>query len=201
MKAMIFSHKKQSQFEFFPAGRHFAQPAGPAPKLIKDLTVSLENIIVVCIIFIMATVFVFSLGVERGKRITQTISLPEKLPAVKAGQTEPPAVSKEIWKEDRPVVGVGAVRNKIQQPAPAAPGNPQKKKIQEQYTVQIASFKEKQSAHREAKRLEGKGWKTFVFLKGTYSIVCVGYFAEENEAKAFSRKLKDQYKDCLVRRL
>ena len=69
------------------------------------------------------------------------------------------------------------------------------------YTIQVASFKTDLNANKEADSLKGKGFETSVLRKGSYSIVCVGKFQRKEEAKQFSRKLRNRYKDCLVRRL
>ena len=59
--------RRYSQFELFPDTQgKSAEPSGRA-SLIKDLTLSLENIIVLCILLLMFMVLSFSFGVERGK--------------------------------------------------------------------------------------------------------------------------------------
>ncbi|MBZ0166890.1 MAG: SPOR domain-containing protein [Candidatus Omnitrophica bacterium] len=68
------------------------------------------------------------------------------------------------------------------------------------YTIQVASFKTDTPAQREASWLKDKGYETFVLRKGDYSIVTVGQFNQAQEAKAFSQRLSQRYKDCLVRR-
>ena len=70
------------------------------------------------------------------------------------------------------------------------------------FTIQVASFKLKANAQREAARIKRMGHEDiFVVPKGNYSIVCVGKFAQRDEAKKFSGRLKEKYNDCLVRRL
>ncbi|MCK5581683.1 MAG: SPOR domain-containing protein, partial [Candidatus Omnitrophica bacterium] len=76
-----------------------------------------------------------------------------------------------------------------------------KKKVDSTYTVQVASFRKKVYAEKEAMDLKKKGYEIFVVPKGDYSIVCVGKFAYKNEANQMSRKLRKRYKDCLVRSL
>lgn len=68
------------------------------------------------------------------------------------------------------------------------------------FTVQVASYKADSAANREADNLRKKGFEVFVLPKGDYFILCVGKFAQSNEAKKFSGKLKSRYKDNMVRR-
>ena len=70
------------------------------------------------------------------------------------------------------------------------------------FTIQVASFKLRKNAQREADHLKSIGHEdAFVIPKGSYSIVCVGKFAQKVEAKKFSSKLSNRYNDFLVRRL
>ena len=64
---MNINRKKQSQFELFPGASKSSPETGRPAYLTKDLTLSLENIIVLCIIFVMSLVLFFSFGVEKGK--------------------------------------------------------------------------------------------------------------------------------------
>ena len=59
---------EHTQIELFPflTGRAHSRIARPR-YLLKDLTLSVENTIVLCIVFVMAVVLFFSFGVERGE--------------------------------------------------------------------------------------------------------------------------------------
>ena len=91
---------KQSQFELFPgSGDSVAKVSRPAI-LFSSITLSLENIVVVSIVMVMAVVLSFSVGVERGKKIlfsnnfasssTEAVSV---VPAVKSNLTESPSAT------------------------------------------------------------------------------------------------------------
>ena len=65
-------HKHQSQFELFPGA--VRQPVEPPPSkhfFLRNLTLSLENIVVFSIVMMMGLLLSFSLGVERGKRVVR----------------------------------------------------------------------------------------------------------------------------------
>ncbi len=193
---------EHTQIELFPflTGRAHSRVSRPR-YLLKDLTLSVENIIVLCIVFVMAVVLFFSFGVERGKQIVKgALAEPPATVTVVAAPEETPA---KVTERSQPAL-IGVVPQQGQQkktPAAANSAPSLEKKEKGAFTIQIASFKEKKQAQMEAKRLKGKGYETFVFPKGKHSIVCVGKFSIRDEAAEFSNKLKNKYSDCLVRRL
>lgn len=203
---------EHAQIELFPflTGRPQSRAARP-PYLLKDLTLSVENIIVLCIIFVMAVVMFFSFGVERGKQIvtnalsepaaTSTVSpVPAALPEKVAGRSVAPDRNAKAQRNASPAQAAGPDKPAIIPAMPNAGPSLEKNK-KGTFTIQVASFKEKTRAQMEAKRLKANGYEIFVFPKGKHSIVCVGKFAIKDEAMAFSNKLKNKYNDCLVRRL
>lgn len=203
---------EHTQIELFPflTGRAHSRVARPR-YLLKDLTLSVENTIVLCIVFVMAVVLFFSFGVERGKQIVKG-ALAEPLSTITVLSTPEEPSGKVIERSLAPAGSVKALKNTA--PAPAAGSQQQKqtpaatnatpspeKREKGTFTIQVASFKEKGKAQMEAKHLKANGYEIFVFPKGKHSIVCVGKFAVKDEATEFSNKLKSKYNDCLVRRL
>lgn len=69
------------------------------------------------------------------------------------------------------------------------------------FTIQLASFKTKALAQKEAGALEKKGLSALVLTKGKYTILCVGNFTKKETAQSSLSELKKQYKDCYIRRL
>lgn len=204
---MNIKHRKQSQFELFPGASKYNPEAGKSLRLTKDLTLSLENIIVLCIIFIMTLVLFFSFGVERGKRVT---SLSDKhsetdiIQTVTKNPTERPVQPvTQPQQEERVVFPVNIPREILEENDPVIRPPIEKPEEQERlFTIQVASFKLEKNAKREADWLKGIGHSdAFVLSKGSHTIVCVGKFAQRNEAQKFSSRLKKRYNDCLVRSL
>ena len=199
---MSNTNKAYSQFELFPVkSQDSAGTPGRIRSPINDLTLSVENIIVVCIVLMMAFILLFSFGVERGRRIASASQGPVK---ANEGEIAKPFVReatetievkidpKELVSENEEAV---EDREIIQVPI-------EKQLTEEQlFTVQVASFKTKSHAQKEAESLGKMGTETFVLPKGSYTIVCVGKFAERAKADKFSRTLKSKYRDLLVRRL
>lgn len=190
---------EHTQIELFPflTGRAHSRIARPR-YLLKDLTLSVENTIVLCIVFVMAVVLFFSFGVERGKQIVKG-ALAEPPATITVLSTPEKPSGKVAERSLAPAESTNAQKNTAPAAANATPSLEKKEKAT--FTIQVASFKEKGKAQMEAKRLKSKGYEIFVLPKGKHSIVCIGKFAIKDEAAEFSNKLKSKYNDCLVRRL
>jgi hypothetical protein len=144
-----------------------------------------EKTITMVIVFLIVSLISFSLGVEKGKRLARLIQneagiidraqLEKKLtlPEPEQSSTQKPSPDKELKKEVIP----------------------------EEYTVQVASFKTKTYAQKEADRLKEKGLDALIRPSGNYVIVCIGNFSKKQEAQVALDKLRQMYHDCYIRRL
>ena len=191
---------KQSQFELFPGAAGSSDRANRPQFFFSSLSFSLENAIIAGIFVLMAVVFSFSVGVERGKKIalvnplknvysSAVVAPREGAGPVPAGKT---AVNKAATSTTMP-------EEKKATPPQAAPAQPEE--IELSYTVQVASFKKVEYAQQEAELLRKKGYEIFVLPKGNYSIVCVGKFTHQDQANVTLTKLRKTYKDSMLRRL
>ena len=203
---------KQSQFELFPGTSASSADAIKPRCLFANLTLSLENIVVIGILLMMALVFSFSLGMEKGKRFTENkvgnVPVKVTIPAKDVVSSNP--VQNKTMPAAHGNVKPGTLQDPVQTtivpnygPAiePLKAKTPLEELKNNTYTIQVASFKKVDYANKEAQDLKKKGHEIMVLGKGEHFIVCVGKFISENEAKTFSGRLKKQYKDCLVRRL
>ena len=192
---------KQSQFELFPRSNEEKGQDLPKDRVeLKDLTLSVENIILLSIIFVMGFVLFFSFGVERGKHLAkrsiETIEATAYVPTEETPSVASTEVPQEESIDSLKAVEGDEIREVIEVP------QVQEIKIPDNiFTIQVASFKLERNAQKEADGLKEKGFEGYVVPKGSYSIVCVGKFNERSEAKQFATKLKHRYKDYLVRRL
>ena len=208
-------HTSPAQFELFPETSPQKKEVKKVRYLLKDLTLSVENIIVLAIILVMTLVVFFSYGVEQGKKTIAVNNLKKNNSVtVKPQVIEKQAVnllSKEIKSSVKKNLVVSSVESEIIEAeseksisvdvfSEEESLEKEKKIIEDGYTIQVASFKLEKNAKKEALRLKDKGHNTFVIPKGDYSIVCVGKFVEKIQAQKFSHKLKDRYRDLLVRR-
>lgn len=192
---MSLYYNKQSQFELFPAAasRPYETKKGTG-FFISSLTLPLETMMVASIFLIMLMVVMFSLGVERGKKIamgTRAVrakavpSAPAPAPAQAGTAVVPAAAPAAVPSNNLPAPHKETVEND-------GPGG---------YTIQVASYAQESAAQREAGNLNKKGYKTLVMNKGKFTILCVGKFGEKSEAQSFSKELRKKYRDCLVRSL
>lgn len=202
MPGMTFNANKPSQFELFPKSGNPNPEAPRQPFVIKDLTLSAENTIVLGIVFIVVLVVFFSIGVERGKYLVKASLAVSR--AVAAPETELEAAEKISMETNLHAISVSGQREfpgKTVEEAATEKREVLEIPIDEgyRYTIQVASFKSLQYALKEAKALESRGHETFVIPKGEHQIVCVGRFAAQGDARQYARKIKDRYQDYLIR--
>ena len=69
------------------------------------------------------------------------------------------------------------------------------------YTIQVASFKNKQLALREVQLLLKEGLTPMVFAKGDFIVLCVGKFSNQESAQPLLIQLQRTYAGCRIRRL
>jgi hypothetical protein len=69
------------------------------------------------------------------------------------------------------------------------------------YTIQVASFKNRNLALRQAQMLTKAGLSPLVFAKGNYIILCVGKFSNQESAQPLLIQLQRTYAGCRIRRL
>lgn len=185
----------QSQFELFPNSVGGTERTAKPAFLFSSLTLSLENLIVVSIFFVMMVILSFTLGVERGKHVEA--ASPQTSPLLSAAkdlvfkkQAALPAVKTISDSENSQSAAIEEAR--IIKPTEI---------LKNGYTIQVASFKKDEYAKKEAQLLIKKGYNIFIVPKGGYSILCVGKFPQKERAQSLLGELKLKYKDSIVRRL
>lgn len=160
------------------------------PKNYVPLNISHEQFIFITIGVIMLMVLVFSLGVERGKRMG-TVKTETKKNAslvikqvedaeLAAGREEEPEYSEEIISPEPP---------KIKKPAST-----------EIFTIQIIAYRSKKSAQRELMKLGKKGYSPFIILGGGYYQICVGEYGSQEESEKALSDFKKGYPDSFIRK-
>ena len=191
---------KQSQFELFPGAGISSDRTDKPQFLFASLTLSIENIVISTIFILMAIVFSFSAGVEKGKKITITTPgkvIPyETTTMVNAKPSQKPLVTTNAAKTVIPNTVNEDVTKEKSLDAPL-----KQEILDSPFTIQVASFAKDEYAQKEAMALKKKGYEISVILKGKYSIVCVGKFSRKDEATVILSRLKKTYKDCMIRRL
>ncbi|MFH1457719.1 MAG: SPOR domain-containing protein [Candidatus Omnitrophota bacterium] len=155
-----------------------------------------EKTILVIIGIVTASIISFGLGVEKGKKIT--IAKPGLRLDMATGVSSRAA----------PVVT--ATAEKSAPSGSAAPGG-ESVKAEEQsapkllkqqgYVIQLASYKQRNLADKEAEALKKKGFSALILKKGSFTVLYVGHFASKESASSMLSELRKRYGDCYVRRL
>jgi len=181
---MIKKEKTQEQFELFSRSKSNLGNRDSLNKNSRNSTIILgvDNIVIISISIILALIFSFSIGVEKGKRISfnQITKRPEQ---------------KEIQQTIKlPQPVKQPIKEKIEA------STEDKNKITK-YTVQVATYKTDSHVKKEAQRLKKQGYDTTVVPNGKWKELCVGNFNDRSQAKISLKKLKKKYRDCFIRRL
>lgn len=191
-----------NQFELFPHGKR--QEYHPNLNYLQPRTIRLqtEHIVGICLFLIITNVTCYCLGVRQGRTAEEIVS---EDPKIVADNTAEPAIIVSSVPEKTEVFELPEELAAAPEPEPERVEVMQIKVPEEvvdvdKYTIQVASFKKDTTAQREASWLKDKGYEAFVLRKGDYAIVTVGQFNQAQEAKVYSQRLSERYKDCLVRR-
>lgn len=163
-------------------------------------TLALLGIIVVLLLTIS-----FSLGVERGKKITLNPAVTPEVIAKKAeAKTEFPQQTQQNILNPQPGQSISAddpyAVETVQKPQPAVT---QVASISSnsRYRIQVASYKKENEAWQEARMLKNKGYSATVDKKGNFAVIIVGDFSNKTDAQKNMQSLKTKYRDCFIRRL
>jgi cell division septation protein DedD len=179
-----------SQLELFASGKEARETKTTGIRFFSYIW-NYEKAILVIIGLIITGVVSFSLGVEKGKGLA-SITAKDK-PAKQEQKASP-----DIVGADAPVVQAQAKQNvqKLNLVKPLAP-----KEFRGNFTIQLASYKSKGSAQKEADALRKKGLMPVMLSKGEFIVLCVGNFSNKEAAKLALVNFKKRYQGCLVRRL
>ena len=157
------------------------------------LSTTVEQIILISILLILAGCLIFFLGVLRGKALgVQKKTASERVavqtePAPVPHRAAPPAASVQ----PTPVPAVKAVEKP-----------PLNADIARPYTIQLVTYKKKDLADKEVAGLQKAGFYSFLIPSGSYYQVCVGQYQNKDDAKKDIKILgsKYKYKDSFLRR-
>jgi len=199
--------KRYSQLELFSEGREpETVKEGVAPSFFFQVN-RFEKVIFFLIGFIVTGAGFFCLGVEHGKRLTAqrptpdfNLALAQKRSAVKivVAPRAPAVVPQAIPPSSRrmeplsPVVAVPQMASNVRKSAGIPAGS---------FTIQIGTYQMPDAAVREKDKLASKGFSPVIMKKGAYNIVCVGTFADKETARSLLSRLRQNYRDCYIRRL
>ncbi len=161
------------------------------PKFQKPMlvTTSLEQIILAGILLILAACFVFFLGMLRGKAIA-----PAARPHTVA-EVSPALVS------NRPAAAVTQESTgRSAAPADVPRAGARGQETGKPYTIQLATYKRRDMAEKEAADLRRGGYSSLIVPNGGFFEVRAGEYANKEEAKKDLKFFASRYSGCYLRR-
>lgn len=174
--------EKQSnlQLELFkqsndPSGLDMRTPTSSFLSLINNY----ERTILIIIAIAITGIVSFSLGVEKGKRLVLRATSPGSSEAIITPRVQ---VESGVIKSEEP----------IKQSIPLEKRN---------YVIQLASYKVKTHAQKEAELLKKRGLFPLILSKGSYIVLCVGNISDKQAALTLLAELRKRYRDCYLTRL
>lgn len=144
-----------------------------------------ERIILIIIGIVATAIISFSLGVENGKRLTLLNNNSRYDIGIKTKQVLP----NRVVKQEPP-----AITQPLISPVKSEPDK-------QAFTIQLASYKTKTYAEKEAQVLKKRGLSPIVLTKGNYTVLCVGIFSNKEKAQSLLSQLEKRYTGCRIRRL
>ena len=175
------------------------------PKNYKPLSISHEQVVFIAIAAIMLMVLIFSLGVERGRRLVGIRTAKESVPSAALSEVKEEAAAaagmpNEKYEKINLVKNDTVVERRYDEPSP--PVRAKDKRIVKSglFTIQVIAYRSKKSAQRELEKLSEKGYKPFIITGGGYYQICVGEYADKDKSKNDFLELKKNYKDSFIRK-
>jgi cell division septation protein DedD len=175
----------------------------------RRISLPVDTFILLGIIIGLLFILLFSVGVEKGKRIayrdlknrqrllednqaiTQNLAVKTESVAIKLPSTSVIEVAKD--EKNNPSAGTNV---------PERIGATEVAQQNEgRYRIQVASYIDETSAQKLAKELKDKGYLTTLKKSNKYIAVYVSGFPDEKKANYAFEELKKKYKDCILRRL
>lgn len=167
-----------------------AAPRKKNYSLLKRLR-NYERIMLMIIGIATTAIISFSFGVEKGKKL----SLLQNNSRFDIGIQTRQVLPQQAKNEEAPVTI--QPRNDIKIDETLKP--PAQEKMA--FTIQLASYKTRGYAEKEAQALKKKGLIPLILTKGKYVVLCVGSFRNKENAVSLLTQLEKKYNGCRIRRL
>ena len=156
-----------------------------------------KTVLFLCGIIIISIIS-FSLGVERGKTINKQTAAAKNTVLTRTAQPQLPV---RLVKQPVNLITPATVNPAPIKTLPRPAGSYAINQSAQGFTIQVASFKTRDFAKREAELLKRKGLNPIILPKGNFTILCVGNFNNKEQASPLLSELKKRYPGCYIRRL
>lgn len=202
---------QEQQDELFPSPEQHGKRRRPRGAPLFPLTrwtfsVRYEQLIISAAALLMGGVVLFSLGMERGKRLTQRPLA--AFPAARAPSAAPRGQTALAFADNAAAPAARAisagpaavavkpvVASETNAPQASAPPVNAKKP----FTIQLATFAQPALAAEEMRLLRQRGYQPFLITTVKFSAVCVGAYATRQEATRHLAAVQSSYRDSFVR--
>ncbi len=179
---MTDDKSQETQHELFQEFSSTPKRLDRFPTLAKTqkpilISTTLEQMLMIGIVFILVLCGVFFLGVLRGKSLKQVTLSPSQPVARRSAPLPQPLLAKGVPTVPPPTV------------VPETP-----------YTIQLVTHRKKEFAETEMNALQKKGFSSSIIPSGEYFQVCAGQYASKEEARKDLVFFQSKYKDSFLRR-
>ncbi len=177
---------------------------------VPHIRIPIEYTVVTAIAVLVMIIISYSVGVERGKRIPRMLKAERINYQVIVTEVDAEdRTTDEVLLEEVKTEGIKYETNIDEKPVSNVTASVPKVKSTEEkplsegdfkYVIQLASFKDKQLARAETKKLRNKKIEALFSKKGSWHSVYAGYQTRREALRAL-RKLEDEYSDCFIRKV
>ena len=192
---------QENQQELFDRFSHEPQKPERSSMIAKNqkpilISTTLEQILLISLVTILVFCLIFYLGVLRGRSMVSGIS---QRPVVLSVATVPARheVSVPTTVQAKTVVVVPMISGNPKKESPPLATNVT---LAKPYTIQVLTTKKKAYAESEAMFLRNSGFNSQVSQSGDFYVVCVGTYANKEEAKKDISRFSSKYKNPYLRR-
>ena len=171
------------QKEFFDSSGEKGKKRSPffqSPGKQEQVSFSLDTLFLCILLLVMCVVVIYATGVEIGRQARSPLSkrtITIMRPVVKE---TPKETSKRMTGEAPPTAKTAKMQVK-------------------KFTIQAASYQEKNVAEGEAERLRKQGMDAFLIPSGKSIALCNGTYETRGAADLALAELQKRYKDCFIR--
>ena len=174
------------------------EPDTKSERIRQSFNLPLDTLILMGVVVGLLLTVAFSLGVERGRKMSYLDTKKKELANFSVDKLENQGTIEQA--KTTP----GKLRKlEIEVQEPEIDQNPQPEKNSQdsgqKYRIQVASYAGSQRAQQEVEKLKNKGYPALVLQKGQYMVVFVGEFSDKQEAREKMQSLKSSYSDCFIR--
>ncbi len=203
--------RDNAQLDLFSPDSLGRQDVGKPENLFFAYMRAYEKAVLVIIGLVITGLVCFMLGMERGRRVITAqynarlieLARQQRSPVKQLPQRAAAGVLPFQREQSPPAVSVPSAvpLSPVKQLPATQPATREQPGTREKCTIQLASFKSRAYAEKEADYLKRKGFSPALVKDGAYIVLCVGMFQDEEKAQPLLVEFRKRYSGCHIRRL